>query len=170
MITVMLAEVSDKVPSMPHILVGGCLLATAGFVLASCRWWLGVLPLLITIFFDYVVIDELRNPIGRAILEENGWGLLGLAGVAWNCPILTAYLLIIACRTRSRRKRATLNPCLQCGYSLIGNVSGRCPECGREASLPVQKPSLPVQKLGPAETRPETRPVTEESNNENASE
>jgi hypothetical protein len=26
------------------------------------------------------------------------------------------------------------NTCAKCGYSLVGNVSGRCPECGSEAS------------------------------------
>jgi hypothetical protein len=30
---------------------------------------------------------------------------------------------------RGRRKRGL---CVRCGYNLTGNVSGRCPECGRE--------------------------------------
>jgi hypothetical protein len=30
-----------------------------------------------------------------------------------------------------RRRRAVENPCRHCGYSLEGNESGICPECGR---------------------------------------
>lgn len=35
-------------------------------------------------------------------------------------------------RWRRRRKRC----CQQCGYSLIGNLSGVCPECGTEVAKP----------------------------------
>jgi hypothetical protein len=34
-----------------------------------------------------------------------------------------------------RHERAKRNPCVHCGYSLTGNVSGRCPECGRTARV-----------------------------------
>lgn len=33
----------------------------------------------------------------------------------------------------SARRAAPTDDCLHCGYNLTGNVSGRCPECGREA-------------------------------------
>ena len=32
-----------------------------------------------------------------------------------------------------RRDRMKRGKCLHCGYSLTGNVSGVCPECGRRA-------------------------------------
>jgi hypothetical protein len=32
-----------------------------------------------------------------------------------------------------RRHRRSQGLCVQCGYDLTGNVSGVCPECGREA-------------------------------------
>jgi len=56
-------------------------------------------------------------------------------------------LLVLVCGTplfgtlwaglfvRLRNKLLTLRPshyCVQCGYDLTGNVSGRCPECGHE--------------------------------------
>ncbi|HEY7117104.1 MAG TPA: hypothetical protein VH475_10980 [Tepidisphaeraceae bacterium] len=34
---------------------------------------------------------------------------------------------------RRRRARERLGLCLACGYSLAGNVSGVCPECGEQA-------------------------------------
>ena len=33
-------------------------------------------------------------------------------------------------RRRRRRRLRAAHVCLQCGYSLTGNVSGVCPECG----------------------------------------
>ena len=31
-----------------------------------------------------------------------------------------------------RRRRLRHNQCLECGYSLTGNMTGRCPECGTD--------------------------------------
>lgn len=33
-------------------------------------------------------------------------------------------------RRESARKRRRMNQCIACGYSLMGNTSGTCPECG----------------------------------------
>src|SRR5262249_49449918 len=47
---------------------------------------------------------------------------------AWFRPVLE----IFSNRTdRLDRKRNAAHECLDCGYSLQGNVSGFCPECGR---------------------------------------
>jgi len=54
----------------------------------------------------------------------------------WFVLFCTAYLL------RRRQKRVErIDGCPHCLYSLIGNVSGICPECGREIDA---KPSLAV--------------------------
>lgn len=53
-----------------------------------------------------------------------------LAGVAVVCIIPLAFSLsrsFILSRVRLRQGR-----CVRCGYSLTGNVSKRCPECGTE--------------------------------------
>lgn len=43
-------------------------------------------------------------------------------------------LVIGMLRWRDRaRKNLSIDRCLHCGYSLIGNVSGTCPECGTRA-------------------------------------
>lgn len=58
--------------------------------------------------------------------------------------ILTRRLVLGPIRRRRRRQRGE---CLPCGYSLTGNVSGRCPECGattepaRAAGNPSSPPS-----------------------------
>jgi len=44
-------------------------------------------------------------------------------------------MLLGALRWRDRARKAPPdNLCLHCGYSLIGNVSGICPECGERVS------------------------------------
>lgn len=51
----------------------------------------------------------------------------------WLVIALTAPWPIIALRDRRRRaSRAKRNECTECGYSLEGNESGTCPECGTE--------------------------------------
>ena len=37
---------------------------------------------------------------------------------------------------RLRRKRSERGQCAECGYSLAGNVSGVCPECGTRVEKP----------------------------------
>lgn len=46
----------------------------------------------------------------------------------WLCAAVPAAFLIIS--GMRVRRRAVRLPCRACGYSLIGNTSGRCPECG----------------------------------------
>jgi hypothetical protein len=53
--------------------------------------------------------------------------------LVWGTPLfgtLWAWLFV-----RLRNRLLTRRPshyCVDCGYDLTGNVSGRCPECGRE--------------------------------------
>jgi hypothetical protein len=50
--------------------------------------------------------------------------------VVW-IPAACAVALAGALWVRDRR-RAWPGQCVHCGYNLTGNISGRCPECGRE--------------------------------------
>lgn len=48
------------------------------------------------------------------------------------------WMLHVVGRRASLKLRFTRKPvCLCCGYDLTGNLSGRCPECGREVDGPV---------------------------------
>lgn len=57
-----------------------------------------------------------------------------------HCPLwmpvalLATYPLIVLIRSpaRRRRYRRKRGLCIQCGYDLTGNTSGRCPECAKE--------------------------------------
>lgn len=52
-------------------------------------------------------------------------------------PISLVFLLIfmgaLAAPLLRRKHRRRTNRCVHCGYSLVGNISGRCPECGLPA-------------------------------------
>jgi hypothetical protein len=41
--------------------------------------------------------------------------------------------MIAHAKLRAARRRRRLNLCPSCGYCLIGNISGVCPECGTPA-------------------------------------
>jgi len=58
-------------------------------------------------------------------------------------PFFAVLPLIYTVRWRSRlrrQRRVLAGACLRCGYSLTGNTSGTCPECG----TPVPQPSRPA--------------------------
>jgi hypothetical protein len=55
-------------------------------------------------------------------------------------PFWLPFVLFAACPTLAfvrgplrRYRRRRRNQCVACGYSLIGNLSGTCPECGKSA-------------------------------------
>lgn len=85
--------------------------------------------------------------------------LTSLATPAWPwTAILTTYPAVALvtylrgpCRRERRRKR---NECLQCGYSLVGNTGGVCPECGhavdqgnRLAEPGATRPAAPKRRV-----------------------
>jgi hypothetical protein len=56
------------------------------------------------------------------------WTAIGLEAVL-VCAVCCA--LVAELRRRARGRYEPVCPCEGCGYELIGNTSGRCPECGR---------------------------------------
>jgi hypothetical protein len=57
-------------------------------------------------------------------------------------PYPTLRLISMARWTFRRRARVRSGMCARCGYNLLGNVSGKCPECGTPA------PSPPIRAIG----------------------
>jgi predicted RNA-binding Zn-ribbon protein involved in translation (DUF1610 family) len=60
------------------------------------------------------------------------------ASLWWG--VIALYVLLFVCNTQrnariTRSERLKNRQCLGCGYSLTGNVSGNCPECGRIARV-----------------------------------
>lgn len=46
-----------------------------------------------------------------------------------------------------RKKRIRQGLCLMCGYSLSGNISGVCPECGTEAGTQIESPDATFRRI-----------------------
>ncbi len=56
-----------------------------------------------------------------------------------SCPLWLAFLATVCISvilSRLRKPPPQGDSCRQCGYSLIGNVSARCPECGCATKSP----------------------------------
>jgi hypothetical protein len=70
-------------------------------------------------------------------------GCGGTAGDSTDVPqpsdgAAAIWLLHVVGRRASLKMRFTRRPvCLCCGYDLTGNISGRCPECGRAVDGPI---------------------------------
>ena len=68
----------------------------------------------------------------------NGYASLHLdLNLLAPCALLAVYPVFAFIRgpvRRNRRRKRGL--CVQCGYNLTGNVSGRCPECGMQIDAP----------------------------------
>lgn len=84
--------------------------------------------------FPSVLLAELL--FGEPVINDHGANLTLLR------PINTVFYALVGgwLGTCLNRKRASDEPrCTECDYLLIGNLSGRCPECGIRFDLSVLK-------------------------------
>jgi hypothetical protein len=64
---------------------------------------------------------------------------IGIAVRLWTLDALAAMLPIAwLARWRQQRRLRGIGTCLKCGYNLIGNLSGVCPECGAKIVQPTR--------------------------------
>jgi hypothetical protein len=69
-------------------------------------------------------------------------GPLPIIAITAGIGMFIAALHVVG-RRASLKLRFTRNPvCLSCGYDLTGNLSGRCPECGRAVDGPVPQAGI----------------------------
>ena len=91
---------------------------------------LGPLLFLVPAWF---VANLVRNPLSRYVEGDVFLTWCTVAVFVWNALMFGLMAAIVPVMTRARAKRraheATL-PCPNCGYSLLGLTSERCPECG----------------------------------------
>jgi hypothetical protein len=78
------------------------------------------------------------------------WETVNASGfLAWRVPVWPGLLLcslfsaFITKRAYRSARAPRLRCCLHCGYSLIGNTSGVCPECGTKAELQTTEGAAP---------------------------
>lgn len=77
--------------------------------------------------------------VGTNFFGKDSFGL-AMTGTFFQIPfwfvhlLLLSYptLLLLRCTLLWMRGRTLPNPCINCGYNLTGNVTGTCPECGKE--------------------------------------
>ena len=76
--TTVLAEVSDKMPTITNIIVQGLVISAGIFIAGWFRWWLGALLFPVFILFVIGTIS-LWNEVHmrQALLHEQGWIYFG---------------------------------------------------------------------------------------------
>ena len=86
--------------------------------------------------------DNLPWDVRLGLRLRNALGLTPVAGqssIVVYCPhwpwVLGAALLYAFFHRRRHMYNATNRRCHLCGYDLMGNLSGRCPECGHNVSV-----------------------------------
>ena len=88
-----------------------------------------------------VVLAELAAGLGVYCLVAIAvpvlpWGSFLFVCVMVAGSIAAADRFAVDRRHSLRRRRRRLGQCLHCGYSLHGNLSGVCPECGLSCAIP----------------------------------
>jgi len=76
------AEVSDKVQSIPSILLMGAVIGVGTFFLGRFRWWLNflLLPILIVIIAESILLWH-ETAMREAIIHEQGLIYFGALGI-----------------------------------------------------------------------------------------
>lgn len=135
----LLAEISDKMPTVAEAAVWGCLMAGWSCSLAVLNRWLTVVPLALLILVNYCFWQECNSPDLRAgIIHELGYPWIVNIHLAWSLPFILGLPLAGTIRRLIRyRRRLKKGLCTNCDYNLTGNVSGVCPECGNPTGRPV---------------------------------
>jgi len=123
----LLAEISDKMPTVAGTTVVTCLITAVSLGLGLIRRWLVLLSLPVIAFYDSALCKELLEPgFGQLIITELGWRYVIGCFAGWNLPFLIAFGIVSLRPHRCRRP----GHCTHCGYSLHGLPESRCPECG----------------------------------------
>ncbi len=151
-----LAEIVDKMPTVPGTAIGSMNYVGLFVALSRVRWWLYLIPLPLIIWTNIGEWGQLQEPgFGREIISELGWDYV-VGQFFWiNAPYLLATGYVWRQRQMQiRRRRLSRGLCPDCSYDLKGHSSPEpvCPECG---ALLAQRNSI-VESRAPAP--PQTAP------------
>jgi hypothetical protein len=116
------------VPHMPNC-VSVALSCVAALLLTACTRfsvaWKAVLAVLVVL--GVAVLQTVYMRVWYPQVPTS-WTVIGLEAVLL-CALCCAFG--VALRRRADGRYEPVCPCEGCGYELVGNTSGRCPECGR---------------------------------------
>ena len=117
-----------------YLIVFAGVLALA-LALAGAPWYLSLAvalaPFVIVVSVDWYVRARHMTDVQGLTLRSFWW--LGVTLCGWACAGAAALGLLagwVLRRALRLAPKADDSVCCKCGYCLIGNVSGRCPECG----------------------------------------
>lgn len=107
-------------------------------------WWGGPVPGKTVKGGHWSIVAHPLNPVRAGTTTY--WVQM-YVGYPWLVPLC---LTCVAClpsvyRLLRRRHRIRAGHCASCGYSLIGNASGRCPECGQVANI--KNAGIPTDRI-----------------------
>src|SRR5262245_42429756 len=101
----LMAEVSDKMPTIMEILLQGAIVGVALFLLSSLRWWLVVPGLAIAFWFvASTVALWLEVPMPEALIHEQGIRYFAFAVAADLLVLLGATGGVVFGRRRRSRQ------------------------------------------------------------------
>ncbi len=103
--------------------VAGCAVGALIVVFCTRRILIGAAFSTLTLASALVIFTPLNTVRWMA--------LANVAGGQIVCPLLIVSLYSLCSKLRRQGQEVSqLIPCESCGYSLVGNTSGICPECG----------------------------------------
>lgn len=123
----------------PIIAACGIAVLIRYYVRAFIDWQRSVLIVSVINGFAYAVLFGVGGMAATSVNLVAGisLGVVGLIG-SYGLAMLVAVLVgpaLNACRLF-----ATADRCIECGYDLAGNTTGRCPECGNTCRTAIGKP------------------------------
>lgn len=123
----LLAEISDKMPTVGACATVGCILPNVALGLGALRRPL-VLALLPVVGFGNYMLWGLLSEDGflHQMVRETSWSYVGGWFVGWNTPFLVVCGIVMLLPRRFGRP----GHCTHGGYSLHGLPEQHCPECG----------------------------------------
>jgi len=123
----LLAETGPMMGNGSGTAILACLIAIPAVAVGLCRRWLFFLVVPIVLLFNFGFCVEFTDPtFGPCIVRELGYGWMAREIIAWNLPLLIAFIIVLSVPRVYREPGC----CRKCGYLLRGLTEPRCPKCG----------------------------------------
>lgn len=106
-------------------------------------WALLTIPLFVLVLTITVMVPLLVGTATRPTASAVGRDLIELLGLLlWTTPPILLGLLTLRMSKNSQVRPLKYPVCQKCSYSLRGNESGICPECGTKIGVPVDREAI----------------------------